>query len=367
MHDTQFGADDSALITLRELGWNNALAQSFDTRATLGDTPARVTAVHRNRVVVAGEFGERNATLASGFHSADSIERPATGDWVVLRAGSGDDTATVRAVLPRQSAFIRRAAGEKAVPQVVAANVDRVFIVTAVPDDVNERRLERYLAVAWESGATPVVVLTKIDLVEHADEWIAIASAAAPGVDVIAVSSLTDAGIDALDAHLICGSTIALLGSSGVGKSTLLNHLAGRTLMRTGDVRDDGRGRHTTTHRELVRLPNGVLVIDTPGMRELQLWSAESGLAQTFDDIAALSDGCRFADCAHAGEPGCAVVEAIEAGMLDADRLASWRKLSREVARADIQGDALATAAQRNKVKSIHRLARTHHKRKYGE
>jgi ribosome biogenesis GTPase len=367
MHDTQFGADDSALIALRELGWNDVLAQSFDLHATLGDTPARVTAVHRNRVVVSGAFGERDAILASHFHDADSIARPATGDWIVLRVGGANDTATVRALLPRQSAFIRRAAGEKAVAQVVAANVDRVLIVTAVPDDVNERRLERYLAVAWESGATPVVVITKIDLVENADEWIATASVAAPGVDVIAVSALTSDGIDALDPHLVPGSTIALLGSSGVGKSTLLNHLAGRTLMHTGDVGDDGRGRHTTTHRELVRLPNGVLVIDTPGMRELQLWSAESGLAQTFDDIAALSDRCRFADCAHAGEPGCAVADAIEAGTLEADRLASWRKLSREVARAEIQRDALAAAAQRNKVKSIHRLARTHHKRKYGE
>jgi ribosome biogenesis GTPase len=367
MHDTQFGADDSALIALRELGWNATLANSFNAHAALGDIPARVTAVHRNRVVVAGDFGELDATLASCFHDADGAERPATGDWIVLHAGATGDTPTVRAVLPRQSAFIRRAAGEKAVPQVVAANVDRVFIVTAVPDDVNQRRLERYLAVAWESGATPVVVLTKTDLVENVGEWIATAAAAAPGVDVIAVSALAGAGIEALDAHLVPCSTIALLGSSGVGKSTLLNHLAGRALMRTGDVRDDGRGRHTTTHRELVRLPNGVLVIDTPGMRELQLWSSESGLAQTFDDITSLSERCRFADCAHAGEPGCAVVEAIDAGMLDADRLASWRKLSREIARGELLRDAVAAAAQRNKVKSVHRLARVHHKRKYGE
>ncbi len=367
MHDTSFGADDSALIPLRALGWNATLAQSFTAVATLGDVPARVTAVHRNRVVVAGSFGERDATLASSFHGSAAIDRPAAGDWVVLRTMVSEDSATVRAVLPRQSAFIRRAAGAKAVAQVVAANVDRVFIVTAVPDDVNERRLERYLAVAWESGAMPVVVLTKTDLVENVGECIATACAVAPGVDVVAVSAYTGAGLDALGPHLIPGSTIALLGSSGVGKSTLLNRLAGEQLMRTGDVRDDGRGRHTTTHRELVRLPNGVLVIDTPGMRELQLWSAESGLAQTFDDIAALSAACRFADCAHAGEPGCAVAGAIESAALDAERLASWQKLSREAARAELQRDALAAAAERSKVKSIHRLARVHHKRKYGE
>jgi len=355
MHDTP----------LRELGWNAAFAQSFEDAAAAGDVPARVSAVHRNRVVVAGSFGERDAILASRFHDSESEDRPATGDWVALSISG--DASTVRTVLPRQSAFIRRAAGEKAVAQVVAANVDRVFIVTAVPDDLNERRLERYLAVAWESGAMPVIVLTKTDLIENVGECIAAAGSSAPGVDVIAISALTGAGVDALDAHLIPGSTIALLGSSGVGKSTLLNHLAGSSLMRTADVRDDGRGRHTTTHRELVRLPSGVLVIDTPGMRELQLWSAESGLAQTFDDIAALSESCRFADCAHAGEPGCMVAMAIESGALDAERLASWRKLTREAARAELQRDALAAAAHRNKVKSIHRLARVHHKRKYGE
>jgi len=355
MHDTP----------LRELGWNAAFAQSFEDAAAAGDVPARVSAVHRNRVVVAGSFGERDAILASRFHDSESEDRPATGDWVALSISG--DASTVRTVLPRQSAFIRRAAGEKAVAQVVAANVDRVFIVTALPGDLNERRLERYLAVAWESGALPVIVLTKTDLVENIGEWIATAHAAAPGVDVIAVSALTDAGIGALQPHLTPGNTIAFLGSSGVGKSTLLNHLAGGTLMRTGDVGDDGRGRHTTTHRELVRLPSGVLVIDTPGMRELQLWSAESGLEQTFDDITTLSEGCRFADCAHAGEPGCAVALAIESGQLDVERLASWRKLSREVARAELQRDALAAAAERSRVKSIHRLARTHHKRKYGE
>ena len=352
---------------LRALGYTESFAASFNALAAADDVPARVIAVHRNRVVVTGEFGERNATLSPALRDADDGARPATGDWVVVRVVSTDGDASVRAVLPRSSAFTRRAAGEKAVPQVVAANVDRVFIVTALPDDVNLRRLERYLAVTWESGALPVVLLTKSDQVENVDEWVATVRAAAPGADVIAISTLAQTGLDALDAHLVPGTTIALLGSSGVGKSTLVNHLSGRSLMRTADVDEHGHGRHTTTHRELIRLPNGVLVIDTPGMRELQLWSSASGLEQAFDDITALSAGCRFADCAHRTEPGCAVLSALDDGVLDAERLASWHKLSREIARVELQSDAVAASAARARVKSIHRLARVRQHEKNGE
>ena len=365
MNDEQPGSIEPILLS--ELGWSEVFAESFREQSDLNDLPARVIAVHKNRVSVIGQFGERQAMLARRLHESDSVDRPATGDWVVVRLSDAGDAASVRSILPRQSAFIRRAAGEKAVPQVVAANVDRVFIVTALPDDVNERRLERYLAVAWESGALPTVILTKTDLVESIDDCMARVRATAPGVDVIAVSAVTEMGMESLEAHLVPGSTIALLGSSGVGKSTLLNHLAGRALMLTAEVRDDGRGRHTTTHRELVRLPNGVMVIDTPGMRELQLWSAESGLDQAFEDITTLSDGCRFVDCAHDGEPECAVAAAIETGSLDAARLASWRKLSREAARARIQSDALAAATERSRVKNLHRLGRRRIREKYND
>ncbi len=341
-------------MTELHLGWTEQFARAFESQALPSDVPARVIAVHRNRIVVADAAGDRNVTLSRHLKDAESLERPATGDWVVVRAEQ------IVQVLPRRTAFVRQAAGTAAVPQVVAANVDRVFIVTALPDDVNPRRLERYLAVTWESGAIPVVVLTKTDLVENPDEWMTTVRHSAPGVDVIALSSVSGDGIEQLAALMAPGETIAFLGSSGVGKSTLLNRLAGRELMRTGEVRDDGRGRHTTTHRELVALPNGVLVIDTPGMRELQLWSAETGLDMAFDDVTSLAEQCRFGDCTHGAEPGCAVKIAIDEGVLDIERLESWRKLSREVARAERERDPVATAAHLATNKSIHRAMRVH-------
>ncbi len=347
---------------LSDLGYTPHFARGFAQLSRECEVPARVIAVHRNRIVVDAGFGERNATLTRTLQDAAALDRPATGDWVVVELDANGDDARVRAVIPRATAFIRQAAGTGSSAQVVAANIDKVFIVTALPHDVNERRLERYLTVAWESGAVPVIVLTKADLVDDVDEWISTVRRSAPGVDVVACSALDAASVAALHPFLIPGETIALLGSSGVGKSTLLNAIANRDAMRTGAVDDDGRGRHTTTHRELVSLRSGVLVIDTPGMRELQLWSGETGLDRVFDDITALAEGCRFGDCAHAGEPDCAVAAAIANGVLDADRLASWRKLAREIRRAELQQDAVAAAAERAKLRSLHKAIRIYKK-----
>lgn len=347
---------------LSDLGYTARLARAFGEVSRAGEVPARVIAVHRHRIVLDAGSGERNAMLARTLQDTGPLDRPATGDWVAAQLDASGADARVRAVLPRTTAFIRQSAGTGGAPQVVAANIDKVFIVTALPHDVNERRLERYLTVAWESGATPVVVLTKADLVDDVDEWITTVRRSAPGVDVVACSALDPAGVAPLHSFLIPGETIALLGSSGVGKSTLLNAIANRDAMRTGAVDDDGRGRHTTTHRELVRLQNGVLVIDTPGMRELQLWSGETGLDLVFDDIAALAADCRFGDCAHAGEPDCAVAEAISCGTLDAERLASWRKLAREIRRAGLQQDAVAAAAEKAKLRSLHKAIRIYKK-----
>ena len=358
MTESQAGAGYPWPSQLVQVGWNQDVAAAYGRVAEPMDVPARVIVVHRNRVEVATEAGEQDATLDPRLMVAATEERPSTGDWVALRPDPSGTSARVRAVVPRRTAFIRRAAGGKAVAQVVAANVDRVLVVTAVPHDVNERRLERYLALAWESGAMPTVVATKCDLVTDVDEYLTRIRGVAPGVDVVAVSALDDDGIGALRSLITPGTTIALLGSSGVGKSTLVNRLAGHELMRTAPVDGDGRGRHTTTHRELMRLGNGVLVIDTPGMREMQLWSTDAGLELVFDDITSLAASCRFGDCRHEREPGCAVNDAARRGELSPERLSSWRKLGREAARAQLASDAVAASAERAKLRSFMRAVR---------
>ncbi|CAN5790890.1 ribosome small subunit-dependent GTPase A [soil metagenome] len=364
MHESQLGAPQALPLSLIQLGFNDEFASAFAQVARPSERPARVVAVHRNRVIVASADGEYSVPLDRALLRTDSINRPSTGDWTVVRVDASGQPVEVRAVVPRRTAFIRGAAGAKAAPQVVAANIDYVLIVSALPDDLNERRLERYVALAWESGAMPMVVLTKCDLVDNVGGYVAMVRGVAPGVDVIAVSAANEDGIVELRARLAPYTTIALLGSSGVGKSTLVNRLAGATIMRTADVDRDGRGRHTTTHRELVRLPGGLLVIDTPGMRELQLWSADAGLEQVFDDIMQLSQCCRFADCGHDVEPGCAVTGAVANGQLSRERLASWRKLIREAARARMRGDALVANTERAKLRAMMRAIRVQAKRR---
>jgi ribosome biogenesis GTPase / thiamine phosphate phosphatase len=266
----------------------------------------------------------------------------------------------IHAVLPRRTKFSRKAAGAETEEQVVAANIDVVFVVSALAGDLNARRLERYLALGWESGAEPAVVLTKADLCDDVAAALAEVEAIAIGVAVHAVSNVTGNGLDELSTYFAPGRTIAVLGSSGVGKSTLINRLAGRDLQAVAEVRADGRGRHTTTRRELVPLPGGGLVLDTPGMRELALWDASGGVEGVFEDVGVLAARCRFPDCAHETEPGCAVRAALEDGSLDAERLAGYRKLEGELRHLELKIDKRARSEERKKWR---RFARSRRKR----
>ena len=340
--------------TLASVGWDDEWARDFAPYVQDDLTPARVVAEHRSQYVVVTADGARAAVVAGRLRHALDDARPAVGDWVAL-AAAGDGVGVIHALLARRTAFVRRAAGRAERPQVVAANVDVVGVVVPLSSEPNARWLERFVAVAWDSGATPLVVLTKLDLCADPDGALAAARAAVPGVDVVAVCALTGDGLDALVRHLPPQRTLVLLGASGAGKSTLVNALAGAEHMATRAVRDDGMGRHTTTHRELVPIAGGALLIDTPGMRELGLWDADGGVETTFADVEALGAGCRFADCAHDGEPGCAVAAAVETGALGADRVAAWRKLRRELAHLARKTDVRAAAEAKARLKVLMR------------
>jgi ribosome biogenesis GTPase len=336
---------------LASYGWSDELQAQFDPYAARALVPARVTVQQRSLYTLASERGELSAELSGRFaFEADHGEYPVAGDWVAVAARPEERSATIHAVLPRRTAFVRKAAGDTIAEQVVAANVDSVFLVTSLNADFNLRRLERYLATAWESGAQPVIVLTKADLCDEVDELVFEVESIAFGVPVHAVSAVTGRGLDDVRLYLGPGRTAVLLGTSGVGKSTLVNALAGEELLATQEIReDDARGRHTTTHRELVLLPGGGLILDTPGMRELGLWDASEGVSGAFEDVEELFADCRFSDCAHEAEPGCAVRGALADGTLDEARWDSYVKLQRELAHLERKGDPRAMSAERKK------------------
>jgi ribosome biogenesis GTPase / thiamine phosphate phosphatase len=342
-------------LHLEDLGWDAAFADAFRPYEQQGLIPARVAARHHGPCEL---FTERGRIGGIPAGKLDGLDLPAAGDWVAVRPLDGERKGVIEAVLPRRTTFTRKEAWRRTAAQVVAANVDTVFLVTAFGQDLNPRRLERYLTAAWDSGANPVIVVNKSDVADDAETDLAEVEAIAFGVPVHPVSAATSAGLDALAPYLGRGRTVALLGSSGVGKSTLINRFAGRELLPTAETSKDGRGRHTTTNRELVPLPGGALLLDTPGMRELQLWADETVLDSTFTDVAELAAACRFADCTHVHEPDCAVRSAIAEGSLPAERFESYLKLQRELRALELRKDARLRSEARKEWRRRHRSMR---------
>lgn len=358
-------------MTLAQLGWNDFFAQAFAPHAAAGWVPARVSLELKGHLEVTGEFGATLGQCTGRFinQALTPAEFPAIGDWVAVSPQPGEaNRMHIHALLPRQTKFSRKTAGEEDLEQIVAANIDTVFLVSAFDGNYHLHRVERYLAAAWASGAQPVILLNKADLATEADDAPAELAAAAPGIPVHLVSAQTRRGLKALAPYLQPGRTVALLGSSGVGKSTLINRLVGENLQFTQEVREsDRKGRHTTTQRELLVAPGGFIVIDTPGMREIQPWFAEDSVRTAFADLLALTTQCRFRDCTHTVEPGCAVQAALNAGTLSPSRWHSCQRLLGATTRPRSYGDRRAEQEKKRGVKKATKLLRRRVQEKSGE
>jgi ribosome biogenesis GTPase len=355
------------LITLKEYGWNKTHEVNWEEINNEKWIPGRVTLEHKKMYRVITTDGEW-LSVCSGSMQYEATERrdfPAVGDWVAVEKMPGEERGIIHAILPRTSLFSRKVAGMTIAEQIIAVNIDIVLLVMSMNNDFNPRRLERYLVAAYDSGATPVVVLTKKDVCDNSSDYIEEAQSIALGAEIFAVSNVTGEGIDELTALLKNNKTAALLGSSGVGKSSLTNAILGSEMMVVQDIReDDAKGRHTTTHRELIKIPTGGILIDTPGMREFQLWENNDSLDSGFQDINELTNNCKFNDCQHNNEPGCAIQNALSTGDLAEDRYSSYLKLQRELAFLDRKMDRAAQAGERNKWKKITKSMRNHPSKK---
>jgi ribosome biogenesis GTPase len=356
-------------MNLPDLGWNEFFKKHFEKFKNPGLIPARVAQEHRHNFLLYCERGELVGSVSGKFRfqAQSKGEFPAAGDWVAASIREGERKAIIRAVLPRRSQFSRKAVlsggmpdtGGKTDEQILAANVDYIFLVSGLDGEFNLRRMERYLSIAWESGAIPVLVLNKADVCVDVQSHLKHAQSIAMGAAVHTISAAKNEGLSVFHQYLKSGMTGAFLGSSGVGKSTIINALLGEERLRVGEVREfDKKGRHITSSRELIILPAAGMVIDTPGMRELALWDQEEGITKTFDDIEQIALGCRFRDCRHQDEPGCAVKLAVEEEQLDAKRLVSYLKLKKELALLSLRKDQRARLDVKKRWKEISIAAR---------
>ncbi|WP_062107490.1 ribosome small subunit-dependent GTPase A [Bacillus niameyensis] len=353
-------------MDLVKYGWNAEWEKEFQPYKEKNYSVGRVTEEHTHLYKVITTHGVLQAEVSGRIRGKAEgrlgrrDEFPAVGDWVYLREYPAEKKAIIHGLLPRKSKFSRKVAGKGTYEQIVAANTDIVFILTSLNSEFNVRRLERYLALSWESQATPVIVLTKADLCSDIQKKVAEVESIAIGVPIHVISSIRNDGINNLHPYIKPGQTIALLGSSGVGKSTLINCLIGKEIQRVNEVREgDDRGKHTTTHRELILLPGGGMIIDTPGMRELQVWEADDGLEQMYDDITQLSERCHFRDCLHRHEPGCAVQAAINEGILDPERLHNYEKMHNEAAELSLKILGNLNTVERVKGKKYSQILKT--------
>ena len=358
------------MTDLEKYGWRPDLAAAFKPFQEAGFAVGRVAVEHRERYLVLTPAGEYDAEVTGKLlYTVDSpSDLPKVGDWVAMSLFEGEYKAIIHDILPRRTKFSRKVAGKKVQEQVMATNIDTIFLVQSLDSNFNPRRLERYLVMAHEGGIEPVIVLNKSDLCSDLDQKKQQVSAIGRNVAVVPTSATTGAGITELRHKLLPGRTYAFIGSSGVGKSTLINRLAGAEIMKTGEVREvDAKGRHTTTHRELIVLPNGALLIDTPGMRELQMWSSDQGMDDAFAEIVQLAIACHFPDCSHTQEKGCAVLAAVKAGELPRERYDNYLKLNKEMAYLDRKQDRHSAIDSKRKDKEIHRAMKKFRKNEYSK